>query len=506
MIEKNIIDTNTDIEEPKYYDSFGNIFLFSLISCFLFPWYIYTSFCLIFNKPVPRKTINNLLKAYAFFPYYVLKIYKTLLLRYKYRIEGNKKLIRKIFSAGKEDFYNGVVSIIIPVYNGGDDLKNLIQRLKVQEKIFKLEIIVIDSGSIDGSVEFIKGEEVKLIEIPKTEFSHSGTRNLGAKEACGDILLFMTQDAFPPDLDWVFKIITPINEYGAAAVGCVEKPKADCSIFTGTENKDYRNSYNFGDCIVHLKKGKNLGSWWEMNTRVSDVSLAVRNEVFKKFLYEGDFAEDKNLCVKLLKKNYTIAILTSIQIIHSHERTALYEFKRSYISTKSLKDILPNFKSRKLSLHKIVNSAIYTYSNLSILFNYMESLEEDYEPGDFIELCACFWGNIKNSKSQQLILGMWYSCAELDEIFLFFENFHTNCRFNDTIYINSLMDYFNFSIQDYLLGKYNVINKIFKKQIIDAIFKKWLILLANDLAYYFCRRPGISTPLFLKLEELSKGI
>ena len=149
---------------------------------------------MVYQKPIPQKKIRLVLKAYLFFPYFILKTYLTLLIRQS----GNNDY-EKILTDGKTSMYEGIVSVIIPVYNGGNDLKQLIKTLKEQKKVKQIEIIAIDSGSTDGSVEFLKEEEIDLTEIPNSDFSHSGTRNLGVKKASGNILLFMTQDAFPDD-------------------------------------------------------------------------------------------------------------------------------------------------------------------------------------------------------------------------------------------------------------------------------------------------------------------
>ncbi len=89
-----------------------------------------------------------------------------------------------------------MISIIIPNFNGKNLLKrNLPNLLKVLKKAnFKWEIIIVDDGSTDGSVSFLREnfKEIKVIEKPHTGFADS--LNKGAKVASYDILYFMNSD------------------------------------------------------------------------------------------------------------------------------------------------------------------------------------------------------------------------------------------------------------------------------------------------------------------------
>lgn len=92
------------------------------------------------------------------------------------------------------------LSIIIPTYNRADILKLCLERLMIQEGV-DFEIIVVDDGSTDHTSDI-----VRELEIPNSKFqtkiqyiyqknAHQGVaRNRGAKQASGDILLFMGDD------------------------------------------------------------------------------------------------------------------------------------------------------------------------------------------------------------------------------------------------------------------------------------------------------------------------
>ena len=86
------------------------------------------------------------------------------------------------------------VSVVIPVLDGEVHLPALLAAL---EREGPDEVLVIDSGSGDRSVEIARAAGVDVIEIPRSDFGHGRTRNLGAERTGGDLICFLTQDAEP---------------------------------------------------------------------------------------------------------------------------------------------------------------------------------------------------------------------------------------------------------------------------------------------------------------------
>ena len=99
------------------------------------------------------------------------------------------------------------VSIVIPSYNGGEDFTKCLQMVFEQKVSFPFEVIVIDSGSTDGTLDFLKGYPIRLKQISPKEFNHGLTRNMGMELARGRYVVLMTQDAIPADNYWLENIL-----------------------------------------------------------------------------------------------------------------------------------------------------------------------------------------------------------------------------------------------------------------------------------------------------------
>jgi glycosyltransferase involved in cell wall biosynthesis len=85
-------------------------------------------------------------------------------------------------------------SVVIPVRDGARYLGELLAAL---EREGPDEVLVIDSGSRDGSVDIARAAGVELLEIAPEAFGHGRTRNLGVELTSGELVLFLTQDATP---------------------------------------------------------------------------------------------------------------------------------------------------------------------------------------------------------------------------------------------------------------------------------------------------------------------
>lgn len=89
-----------------------------------------------------------------------------------------------------------IVSIIIPVKNGAATLQKCLEQIAAQVIDLEKEIIIIDSGSTDGSIDIAQKFNAKIISIAPKDFNHGATRNLGVQQAIGELIYFTVQDAF----------------------------------------------------------------------------------------------------------------------------------------------------------------------------------------------------------------------------------------------------------------------------------------------------------------------
>jgi GT2 family glycosyltransferase len=122
------------------------------------------------------------------------------------------------------------VSVLIPVKDGEHHLVELLPSILQQSISTRLEIVAIDSGSRDGSVDVLTRFGATVLSIDPTEFDHGLTRNLAAEHAQGDVLVFLSQRARPVGDKWLAPLIAALDADPAIAGVCsrvIPAPDAD---------------------------------------------------------------------------------------------------------------------------------------------------------------------------------------------------------------------------------------------------------------------------------------
>ena len=77
------------------------------------------------------------------------------------------------------------ISIIIRTYNESKYLDKILQNIKIQNTKFTKEIVLVDSGSTDNTVEIAKNHNCKILHIKKEDFTFGRSLNIGCQAALG---------------------------------------------------------------------------------------------------------------------------------------------------------------------------------------------------------------------------------------------------------------------------------------------------------------------------------
>ena len=197
-----------------------------------------------------------------------------------------------------------MLSIIIPVYNEKNYLKNLLNKV-IKLKGVKIQIIVVDDGSKDGSTEILKNEFVNNKRINKIIFhkknSGKGSAIKSAKKHVKGKYVVI-QDA---DLEYDPRDIIRIYKF-------IEHKKYSVVYGSRVLNKDkYENTKNFTHLVriwgnIFLTKISNIIN----NQNLTDAHTCYKmfeSKIFKEInLKENGFAFCPEITTKLSKKNYKI--------------------------------------------------------------------------------------------------------------------------------------------------------------------------------------------------------
>jgi O-antigen biosynthesis protein len=236
------------------------------------------------------------------------------------------------------------VSVVIPTKNAARYIEHLLEKLKAQKGIRQCEIVLVDSGSTDGTVALAERDGVNVVQITPQEFNHSFSRNEGAKRATGDHLLFMVQDALPLTNLWLWELVTALEANQLAAVSCAEYPRSDSDLFYQFLIHSQYNSVGLEqDRILAWDKSCSSYLGLRSNAQISDVATLIRRDVFENYRYKRAYAEDLDLGIRLIRDGHRLGFLHSTRVLHSHNRPSYYFLKRGYVDVRFLVEVFPNF-------------------------------------------------------------------------------------------------------------------------------------------------------------------
>jgi rhamnosyltransferase len=233
------------------------------------------------------------------------------------------------------------VSVLIPTLNAGPEFAAVLDAIAGQTTDFGFEVLLVDSGSSDGTLELGRRHAARVLRIPKSKFSHGGARNYGISAARGDYVALTVQDALPADDGWLRKLVeNMVGDEKVAGVYGRQIPRPDCNPFSryALERHFTNRSERRVQAIEDPERYESLAPMRKLETiAFDDVNSCVRRSVWKRHPFGPvPFGEDLDWSERVLKAGYRIVYEPASAVVHSHNRSAFYEMKRAYLAHKLL--------------------------------------------------------------------------------------------------------------------------------------------------------------------------
>ena len=209
------------------------------------------------------------------------------------------------------------VSIIMRSFNEAWALKDTLPALRAQDYT-NWELIVIDSGSTDGSQDLIRAAKpAHFIQITPQEYNPSRVMNHGMRLARGEICIFLNADATPQGTNWLRPLVVALMDKKVAACFGRQIPRPDCEAVFAS---DYDRC--FGD--------QRESACWDHF--FSMVSSGLRKDVWQQRGFREDlqYAEDDEYTRWCKAQGYEVAYVAQSVAMHSHNYTPQQSYKRAF--------------------------------------------------------------------------------------------------------------------------------------------------------------------------------
>jgi glycosyltransferase involved in cell wall biosynthesis len=198
-------------------------------------------------------------------------------------------------------------SIIIRCYNEADHIGKLLSELK-RQTFTDYEVIVVDSGSDDGTLEIVEGEDVLLEHIRKEEFSFGRSLNIGCGAASGEFLVFISAHCYPEHEDWLANLLAGFEDDRVAVVYGKQRGIPDSHV---SEQQIFKRW--FPDESVPRQEGPFS----------NNANAAIRRALWEQYPYDEVLTglEDVAWAQQVMRDGWWVSYRADAGVIHVHNET-----------------------------------------------------------------------------------------------------------------------------------------------------------------------------------------
>jgi rhamnosyltransferase len=235
-------------------------------------------------------------------------------------------------------------SVVILTLNAGPDFAETLDGVFGQKMDSDFEVIVLDSGSTDGTRELARARGAAVHGVPASDFDHGVTRDRGLSLATGGYVALLVQDAVPLDDRWLAAMVENLEgDPLVAGVYGRQVPRPGSSPLARVL---VQNAPTAG----HERRDQHAGAPGSYRTLPSarrrelalfdNVSSCLRRSAWEEIPFgRTGFGEDLRWGERVLSRGYKLVYEPRSAVVHSHERGPLYDLRRHYAEGLLLLDL-----------------------------------------------------------------------------------------------------------------------------------------------------------------------
>lgn len=232
-------------------------------------------------------------------------------------------------------------SVIIRAYNEENHIGRLLEGIRHQT-IKDVEIILVDSGSTDSTVEIAESYGARIVRIPSDEFTFGRSLNYGVQEARSEFIVIASAHVYPIYPDWLASLLYPLLDEGVALSYGKQR---------GPQSAKYSEKQIFHQWYPESS------SPYQETAFCNNANAAIRKSFWHENPYDETLTglEDLAWGQWAMDQGYTIVYVAEAEVIHVHNETPLGVFNRYRREAMAFKKIYPE-----------ANFSIYDFVRLTI--------------------------------------------------------------------------------------------------------------------------------------------
>jgi glycosyltransferase involved in cell wall biosynthesis len=203
------------------------------------------------------------------------------------------------------------IGVVIRTLNESELIGRCLETLERQRGRFDLDVLVVDSGSTDSTIEIAHAGGARIIELAPGDFDYSRALNLGIEEVSGDLVASLSAHAIPVDDQWLERMVAALEDEAVAGVSSRQVPWPDAPW-----QEVYRLAFQFEDAsAVYSDAGAE-------NIVFSNAASLIRRSVWREHSFTLPAAEDLDWARRVIAVGWRIVYEARAAVYHSHHEDA----------------------------------------------------------------------------------------------------------------------------------------------------------------------------------------
>ncbi len=198
-------------------------------------------------------------------------------------------------------------TIIIRAFNEEKHIGKLYEGI-FQQNLKNLQVILVDSGSSDHTVDITKEFPVEIIHIPPKEFTFGHSINKGMESARAEKVVFASAHVYPVYPDWLERLLEPFSDERVALSYGKQRGMPET---------------RFSEQMIFSHWFPDQSNFNQNHPFCNNANAAIRRQLWEKHPYNETLPglEDLEWSRWAMEQSYRIAYVAEAEIVHIHNET-----------------------------------------------------------------------------------------------------------------------------------------------------------------------------------------